>query len=230
MAGDRRVGNGGCREAREELAVGLLGRLVFPSGGKAAKVIDGLHPAVNRPGADESTPTDILPLPEGQERREPSCKLNILVAVTGTELDKELVSLASNIAKQKKVDLYGVYGIQVPRTLPVDADMPGETGTARSALEHAETIADRIGAHMEAEIIQSRHYGQSLVDEADTHGCALVVLGLPYRVGRQGHFDLGETADYVLKNAPCRVWVVRGQPPEGGAKPEKMPASEQVQV
>jgi nucleotide-binding universal stress UspA family protein len=210
--------------------VGLLGRLVFPTSGKAAKVIDGLHPAVNRPGADESTPTDILPLPEGQERQAPSCKLNILVAVTGTELDKELVSLASNLAKQKKVDLFAVYGIQVPRTLPVDADMPAETGVARSALERAEAIADRLGARAEAEIIQSRHYGQSLVDEADTHGCALVVLGLPYRVGRQGHFDLGETADYVLKNAPCRVWVVRGQPPQGGEKPEKMPASEQAHV
>jgi nucleotide-binding universal stress UspA family protein len=147
--------------------------------------------------------------------------LNILVAVTGTPLDKELVSLACNIARQKKVEVFAVYGIQVPRTLPVDAEMPSETHQAREALEHAEALADRLNAHVEAEIIQSRHFGQSLVDEADNHGCALVVLGLPYRVGRQGHFDLDETADYVLKNAPCRVWIVREQPVEKNDKHEK---------
>ncbi|MBF6591740.1 MAG: universal stress protein [Ktedonobacterales bacterium] len=196
--------------------MGLLGRLVSPTA-HVAKIIDGLHPGVSRPGAEESTPTDILPLPEGQERQTPHCKLNILVAVTGTDLDKELVSLACNLAKKKHVSVFAAYGIPVPRTLPVDADMPTETRQANEALLRAEAIADRSGSPIETEIIQSRHFGQSLVEEAGTHECALVVLGLPYRVGRQGQFELGETADYVLKNAPCRVWVVRGEPP---SKPE----------
>ena len=209
--------------------MGLLGRLVFPNG-KAAKVIDGLHPRANQPEAEQSTSSDILPLPEGLERQVPNCKVNILVAVTGTDLDKELVSLACNIAKQKKVEVYAVYGIQVPRTLPVDADMPDQTHQARGALELAETVAERISARMEAEIIQSRHFGQSLVDEASTHDCALVMLGLPYKVGRQGHFDLDETADYVLKNAPCRVWVVRGQPPDKADKPDKAERAEREKV
>jgi nucleotide-binding universal stress UspA family protein len=202
------------------MAVGFLGRLAFPNG-RAAKVIDGLHPETNRPGADQSMPTDILPLPEGQKRQVANCKLNILVAVTGSGIDKELVSLACNLAKQKKVEVYAVYGIQVPRTLPVDAEMPAETHQARETLEFAEHVAERLSAPMEAEIIQSRHFGQSLVDEANTHDCALIVLGLPYKVGRQGHFDLDETADYVLKNASCRVWVVRGEPPEKAEKTEK---------
>lgn len=156
----------------------------------------------------------MLPLPEGQQRQGANCKVNILVAVNGTDLDKELVALACSLAKQKKVEVFAVYGIQVPRTLPVDADLPDQTQQARGALEFAETVADRLNARMEAEIIQSRHFGQSLVDEAATHDCALVVIGLPYKVGRQGHFDLDETTDYVLKNAPCRVWIVRGQPPD----------------
>lgn len=220
VAGNSRRGGVGAYWPGRNMAVGLLGRLVFPNG-KAAKVIDGLHPEANRPDADQSMPTDLLPLPEGQARQAANCKLNILVAVTGTDLDKELVSLACSIAKQKRVEVYAVYGIQVPRTLPVDAEMPAETQQARASLEYAEAVADRVNARMEAEIIQSRHFGQSLVDEASTHDCALVVMGLPFKIGRQGHFDLDETADYVLKNAPCRVWIVRGQPPEKAEKPEK---------
>jgi nucleotide-binding universal stress UspA family protein len=210
------------------LAVGILERLVFPNG-RVAKIIDGLHPETNRPDADQSTPTDALPLPEGHDGQATNRKLNILVAVKGADLDKELVSLACGLAKQKKVEVFAIYGIQVPRTLPVDAEMPAETQQGREALEFAEHVAERLNTPLEAEIIQSRHFGQSLVDEASTHDCALVVLGVPFKVGCQGHFDLDETADYVLKNAPCRVWVVRGQPPEKIEK-EKTGASQRVGV
>jgi len=64
------------------------------------------------------------------------------------------------------------------------------------------------------------------VDEALAHECSLVILGLPYNVGLNGHFDLSETADYVLKNAPCRVWLIRGQQSEAAARqPEREAAS-----
>jgi nucleotide-binding universal stress UspA family protein len=77
------------------------------------------------------------------------------------------------------------------------------------------------------EIVQSRHFGQSLVDETKAHECALLIVGLPYQSGLGGHFDLGETAEYALKNANCRVWLVRGQRPEG---PVPAPKAERPDV
>lgn len=193
--------------------MGLLDRLV-PSSGHSAKIVAGYHPRLKHLDADESTPTaDILPTPNGLAAPRGQIRKHILVVVTGSELDRELVSLACTLAKVKHVDVVAVYGIAVPRTLPVDAEMPEETNAASQALDTATGIADRCSVHLEPEIIQSRHVGQSVVEEGDAHACALVVLALPYPGGHQGHFDLGETADYVLKNAPCRVWVVRGEQP-----------------
>lgn len=151
---------------------------------------------------------DMLPLEEVQGQ---NCKRNVLVAVSGSELDAEAVTLACNAAKAKKSNVFAVFGIQVPRTLPIDAEMQAETEDAGRALERASGVAAQMHLHLQSEIVQSRDYGQSLIDEAVAHECALLILGLPYHLGPSGHFALGEAAEHVLKNAPCRVWLVRGQ-------------------
>jgi len=188
--------------------------LGIPSG-RAAKVIDGHHPGQLQAGGSATMPKpDMLPLPEGDDAKNPNCKRNILVAVTGDELDTELVTMAANIAKMKKANVYAVFGIEVPRKLAVDAEMPDESQAADDALQVARALADQMHVHLEPEIVQSRHLGPSLVEESKAHDCSLVILGLPYHVGVGGHFELSEMAEYVLKNAPCRVWLVRGQPVE----------------
>ncbi len=136
---------------------------------------------------------------------------NVLVAIHGDEMDDELVRLGCMMAKGKKGRVFGVYGVEVPRTLPVDATLPEVTEKAGQALEHAVELAERINFEIEPEIVQSRNYGQSLVDEAESHQCALLILGIPYRTDRSGRFDPGEIIPYVLTHAKCRVWVIRGQ-------------------
>lgn len=192
--------------------MGLLERLGFP-GGHAAKIIDGQHPGLFSANGNAPKP-DMLPLPDDDAGKGAHCKRNVLVAISGKDLDNETVTLACNLAKAKKASVYVVYGIEVPRKLPIDAEMPAETQAAGIALERAASVAEQMHVRIDPEIIQSRHFGQSLVDEAGAHDCALVIVGLPYHLGMGGHFDLGETADFVLKNSPCRVWLVRGQRPE----------------
>lgn len=194
--------------------MGLLERLGFPNG-QATKVIDGQHPERVPAGANAVKP-DMLPLPDDEGGKNAHSKRNVLVALSGKELDAEVVTMACTIAKAKKANVFAVYGIEVPRKLAIDAEMPEETSHAQQALERASSVADQLKMRVEQEIIQSRHFGQSMVDEVDAHQCALVILGLPYHLGMAGHFDLGDTADFILKNAPCRVWLVRGQPPKGG--------------
>ena len=45
----------------------------------------------------------------------------------------------------------------------------------------------------------------------------LLVMGLPYKKRFGGDFAIGRTVPYVLKNAPCAVWVVREPIPEDEA-------------
>lgn len=168
----------------------------------------------------------MLPLPEDADGQQAHCARNILVAVTGTDLDNEVVTLACNLGKKKKGNVFAVYGIEVPRKLPIDAELPRETEAAGEALEQAASVAEQTSIRIEPEIIQSRNFGQSLVDEAIAHDCALLILGLPYHIGVGGHFELGDTADYVLKNAPCRVWLVRGQRSDVEQRPDQGERSE----
>ena len=191
--------------------MGLFGRLGFPTG-RAAKVIDGQHPDLTQPNGNTPKP-DMLPIADGDERQHAQTKRNVLVAIGGKAVDDEVVSLACTVAKAKKVNVYVVYGIEVPRKLALDAEMPEETQAANEALDRASVIAEQLHVNVQPEIIQSRNFGQSLVDEAMAHDCSLLVVGLPYQLGVGGHFELGGTVDYVLKNALCRVWMVRGQCP-----------------
>lgn len=193
--------------------MGLLERLVPQR--NAAKVIDGQHPAGSHPGASESTHRpDMMPLPNEQD---PNCKKNVLVVVTGSEQDRELVTLACTIAKSKKSQVFAVFGIEVPRALPVDAEMAKESDQGSTALDVATSVAQQLNCPIEPEIVQSRSLGQSYVDEGDVHGCSLIILGLPYRFARTGQVCLDETSQFLLKNAPHRVWLVRGEPQERNA-------------
>lgn len=196
--------------------MGLLERLGLPTG-RAAKIIDGQHPEQFHTSGNTPKP-DMLPLEDGQ-RTNP--KRNVLVAISGHDLDCETVTMACNIAKTKKSNVFAIFGIEVPRKLAIDAELPEETEAASAALERAAGVAEQMHMRVTPEIVQSRNLGQSLVEEARAHECALVILGLPYHLGVGGHFDLGDTADYVLKNAPCRVWLIRGQRPENADHPER---------
>ena len=208
--------------------MGLFERLGIPAG-HATKIIDGQHPHAPHAGGGTTPKADMLPLPEGDDGKQAFCKRNILVAISGKELDTEIVTLACNLSKTKKGSVFVVFGIEVPRKLPIDAELPEETAAASSALETAANVAQQVQVHVDPEIIQSRHFGQSLVEEAIAHECILLIVGLPYQIGIGGNFDLGETADYVLKNAPCKVWLVRGQRAELGAQSEQSERSERPQ-
>lgn len=191
--------------------MGLLERLGFPAG-HATKIIDGYHPEQMGVGNKQAKP-DMLPL-DDMDSSNAQGNRNILVAVRGDDLDTEVITLACQLALAKKVSVFAVYGIEVPRKLPIDAEMPSETDAAQRALQRVNDVAAQMHVRIDTEVVQSRSFGQSLVDEAEAHGCALLILGLPYQQGMSGQFEIGETAEYVLKYSPARVWLVRGKRPE----------------
>jgi nucleotide-binding universal stress UspA family protein len=180
---------------------------------RTPKVIDGRHPRSTAASEDEVRP-DLLPLPEGKGGPNGQSKRNILVAISGCPLDRELMTLACKVGQEKRAQIFAVYGIEVPRTKAIDDEMPELTDAAHQALSRAADVAEHMGVEIEPEIVQSRHFGHSLVDEAEAHDCALLIMGLPYRPGVGGQIVGSEALEYVLRNAPCKVWVVRGAPPE----------------
>ena len=132
----------------------------------------------------------------------------VLVPVNGGELDEEMVRLAASTAKQYNGELIIVYVIVVKRTLPLDTEQEEEVRKGEDVLDRAERTAEPFGVEYSSELLQARATGPAIVDEAIERKVDLIVMGVTYR-RRFGEFYLGQTTPYVLKNAPCRVWVAR---------------------
>lgn len=136
----------------------------------------------------------------------------ILAVLEGGSLDEELLRLACTIAKQRKSLVYAIYTIEVPLKLPLEKAVPEETIRSEEAVECAFTSAEKLGFEIEAEIVQTRDAGATIVDEAEARRATLIIIGRDYHT-KLGHFDLGRAIPYVLEKAKCRVWVIRGQFP-----------------
>ncbi len=122
-----------------------------------------------------------------------------------------LVPVTCEIARRGKSSVYAIYVIEVKRTLPLDVDLPPEAAKGDTVLGRAEKVADEFSVELETEILQARDVGTAIVDEALEREVDLIVMGIGYK-RKFGEFDMGHTAPYVLKNAPCRVWLARSAP------------------
>ena len=149
----------------------------------------------------------------------------ILVPVNGNPTDDDAVALACEIGRRGKAAVYAIYVIEVKRTLPLDVDLPPEAAKGDTVLARAERVAEDFGIDLETEILQARDVGTAIVDEALERDIDLIVMGIGYK-RKFGEFDLGHTAPYVLKNAPCRVWLARAAPNVASAPRPAQSASE----
>jgi nucleotide-binding universal stress UspA family protein len=137
-----------------------------------------------------------------------------LIALNGTPTDARIVQLASVSARQTRAELVGVHVVEINWTLPLDADIAGTSAEAQQVLDAAEATAEANKVQLETVLLQARDVAAALVDEAVERDADLLVLGLPYRKRFGGDFAIGRTIPYVLKNAPCAVWVVREPMPQ----------------
>ncbi|MFQ5872460.1 MAG: universal stress protein [Dehalococcoidia bacterium] len=133
----------------------------------------------------------------------------ILVPVDGDSADEEAIKLACNISNRSKGQVYVLYVIEVSWKLPIDAEMELEVRKAEAVLDYMESIAKQEHSTVQTEVHQARAVGTAVVEEALARRIDLIVMNTPYE-RRYGEFTLGSAAPYVLKNAPCHVWLYRG--------------------
>jgi nucleotide-binding universal stress UspA family protein len=140
-----------------------------------------------------------------------------VIALSGNPNNATLVRLAAELGRANKAELVGVHVVEVDWTKPLDADIAGRSDEAQRVLDSAEMVAEETHVKLEPVLLQARDVGAALVDEAAEREADLLVVGLAYRRRFGGDFVIGRTVPYVLKNAPCAVWVVREPIPEEGA-------------
>jgi basic amino acid/polyamine antiporter, APA family len=134
---------------------------------------------------------------------------NILVPIAPGYPSDEAMQVACRLADERRASIVAETVIEVPLELPLDAYLPERVEEANDQLDEASAIGELYGVRVVERIVRARNAGRAIVDEATRRGSEIIVMGGPRRVrlaaGKRAIF--GDTVDFVLKHAPCRVMV-----------------------
>ncbi|MBI2724520.1 MAG: universal stress protein [Chloroflexi bacterium] len=133
---------------------------------------------------------------------------SILVPVDGSPASLDAILLACNIAKRNKGKVFAVHVIEVKRSLPLDAELAEEAAAGEDVLTRAERVASDADFRLEGELLQAREAGHAIVDEATERGVELILMGAEHKAPT-GEYQMGRLTQYVLRAAPCNVWLWR---------------------
>jgi nucleotide-binding universal stress UspA family protein len=136
----------------------------------------------------------------------------ILVPIAPGYPSDEAMDFACRLAAERRASIVAVTAIQVPLDQPLDAYLPEDVAEANEQLDEARAIGDSYGVRVSGRIARTRNIGREIVDEAVRRGSEVIVMAGPRRVrlqrGRRQIF--GDSVDFVLRHAPCRVMVATG--------------------
>jgi hypothetical protein len=128
------------------------------------------------------------------------------------EATDRIVALATQMARQRNGTMEVLAVIEVPFTLPLNAQVEDEEQAALLALDRAEAVATqgvargtRSAFRLSKRILKARERGVAIVREAEEQAVDLILLAnTPVRV-RGTIQQIDPTVEYVMRNAPCEV-------------------------
>jgi basic amino acid/polyamine antiporter, APA family len=132
----------------------------------------------------------------------------ILVPMKLGDIGEEMVATAIAIAKERRAEVLAFTVVRVPRRFPLEGELPaGVAEKVQRTLEEARALGEDHGVDVQAEVVRARSIGHAILEEAESRGVDLIVLGSSARWRRQSRF-FSPTVDFVLRRAPCEVLVV----------------------
>jgi nucleotide-binding universal stress UspA family protein len=131
---------------------------------------------------------------------------SIVIVFSADILSSHMMALAAKLARGERSELLAIYVIEVPYTLPPDAQMPVEERAALDALGAAETIASAASVSFRTEILKARSVKQAVLDLAKRERANLIILG-SFREGKYTGAPLGRTIEEIAADAKCDVLI-----------------------
>jgi APA family basic amino acid/polyamine antiporter len=174
---------------------------------------------------------------------------SILVPLTGTPLDDDMIQTAGRLAGQEidpglerpESTIEALWIFEVPMALPIDARLPdAQLEHARASLRRAKAVGEEYdGVEVATATVRARRAGAAIVEEAKRRGVQAIVLAAeePTRIrggalmgGLAGARDnfVGDATKYVVSKAPCEVILTAprssDQPPAATHEPAAAPS------
>jgi APA family basic amino acid/polyamine antiporter len=132
----------------------------------------------------------------------------ILVPVIGGGPSDEAIDVACRLAARRS-RIVALNVLEVPLDQPLGAEYAELERLANRELDEAVAIGDSYGVNVTGRFERARAAGPAIVAEAAARHSEIIVLGSPrdHLTSHQAAV-FGQTVDYVLKHAPCRVLTV----------------------
>jgi basic amino acid/polyamine antiporter, APA family len=135
----------------------------------------------------------------------------IVVPVVRSNESEEALVAAARLADERGAAIAVVHVLEVPLSLPVEAELPDREAEADELLDDAVSLVEAYGVRAFARLARGRSAGAEIVREAEQRGAELIALGARRKHAARGTPIFGRTTDYVVRNAPCRVLVAAGR-------------------
>lgn len=131
---------------------------------------------------------------------------NVLVVFSAAIHSEVLMALAARMAKGRQAELVAIYVIEVPYTLPIDAELATQEREALEVLTAAEEIGRKAGIEITTRSTRDRQTGPAIIQAAREENASLIVMGT-YREHRYAGAPLGLAIDYVLGETHTDVLI-----------------------
>jgi len=131
---------------------------------------------------------------------------NVLVVFSADISSEVLMALAARMAKGHQTQLVAIYVIEVPLTLPIDAELPEQERMALEVLTAATEIGRKVGVETRTLTVRDRQAGPAIITAAREEDARLIVMGT-YREHRYAGAPLAKVIEYVTTHTHVDVLV-----------------------
>jgi len=133
---------------------------------------------------------------------------HVMVPVIGARLDHPAMIVACRLAADRGAQIVVAGVIEVPRSLPITADMPDAERALNVQLDHAKLIGKEFGVAVVTRVLRARNAESAILEEAERRETELILLG----VNPRRHLGLslvGRSNERIMRRSPVRVIIVR---------------------
>jgi nucleotide-binding universal stress UspA family protein len=132
----------------------------------------------------------------------------ILVAINDNAFSKELIETGATLCRNGKGELYILNVMEVPLSLPLQAEPEADITQANTILDKALESVEELRIKVTADMVSARSVGGGIISYATNRQIDLIIAGLK---DYQGFGDIisSSAVEYILKKAPCQVMILR---------------------
>ncbi|MCX8130595.1 MAG: universal stress protein [Clostridia bacterium] len=128
---------------------------------------------------------------------------NILIPTDGTLVSETIIDFICSIQKVMNAVINVVYVIEVPRNLPLGAQIPEKAEVAQTAINRVREIAEKHDVQVNTSIIYARTAEDSILSTAQELKCDVIAIAQDNQKLR----IFSNTTSNIYQRSKCSVWL-----------------------